>query len=175
VPGGTLQLTLLDPRPIANTTGPCMTAWLKTHLLKNLEAKGLCKNLEKAVAMWLLDAGFTGGASGQRVSLRAVETLERSERSERLMETDGKRRDDKERGGNSREGRDAKDVSTEAREKAQDVEKLKVKTARMLWREIWGPWVVGEKWWWEDEEVLEECKALGTRWEVVFVKAVTRA
>ena len=43
---------------------------------------------------------------------------------------------------------------------------------RMLWKETWGGYVEGKGWWWEDDEVLEECRELGTRWECVLVRAV---
>jgi hypothetical protein len=55
-----------------------------------------------------------------------------------------------------------------------DVPELTVLVGRMLWKEIWGGFVEGERWWWDDGEVLKECEMLGTRWECVFVEAVKR-
>jgi hypothetical protein len=34
---------------------------------------------------------------------------------------------------------------------------------------------VGRQWWWEDERVVEECKSLGTRWDVIFLEGVKTA
>jgi len=43
---------------------------------------------------------------------------------------------------------------------------------RMLWKDIYGPFVVGESWWWEDEEVVDEAYSMGTKWDVVITEAV---
>lgn len=53
-----------------------------------------------------------------------------------------------------------------------ELAELSALVGRMLWKEIWGGYVEGKGWWWEDTEVLEECKELGTTWECVLVKAV---
>jgi hypothetical protein len=53
-----------------------------------------------------------------------------------------------------------------------ELAELSALVGRMLWKEVWGGYVEGKGWWWEDNEVLEECKELGTRWECVLVKAV---
>lgn len=45
---------------------------------------------------------------------------------------------------------------------------------RMLWKEMWGEYVQGEKWWWEDDGVLRECEKFGTRWECAVVEAVKK-
>jgi hypothetical protein len=49
---------------------------------------------------------------------------------------------------------------------------LKSQVGRMLWKEMWGTFVEGEKWWWEDEKVLEECERMGTGWEYAVIAAV---
>jgi hypothetical protein len=36
---------------------------------------------------------------------------------------------------------------------------------RMLWKEVWGPHIIGSKWWWEDEGIVEECERMRTEWE----------
>ena len=55
--------------------------------------------------------------------------------------------------------------------------KLSVVVGRLVWKELWGPYVTGTKfkWWWEDSNIVEECRAMGTRWEGVAVEAVKRA
>jgi hypothetical protein len=42
---------------------------------------------------------------------------------------------------------------------------------RMLWKEIWGPHVIENKWWWEDKEIVEECERLRTVWEFAVIEA----
>jgi len=43
---------------------------------------------------------------------------------------------------------------------------------RMLWKEMWGGYVEGEKWWWDDEDVVEECGRMGTCWEYAVIEGV---
>ncbi|KUJ21433.1 uncharacterized protein LY89DRAFT_577391 [Mollisia scopiformis] len=51
-------------------------------------------------------------------------------------------------------------------------QELKSVVGRMLWKEMWGSYVLGEKWWWEDEEVVDECERMGTVWEYAVIEAV---
>lgn len=51
-------------------------------------------------------------------------------------------------------------------------QELKSTTGRMLWKEMWGPFVEGKKWWWEDDRIVEECRALGTCWEYAIIESV---
>ena len=37
---------------------------------------------------------------------------------------------------------------------------------------MWGAYVQGDKWWWEDESILEECERMGTVWEYAVIEAV---
>jgi hypothetical protein len=43
---------------------------------------------------------------------------------------------------------------------------------KMLWKEMWGGYLDGKKWWWDDEAVMEECDRMETRWECSLVEAV---
>jgi hypothetical protein len=43
---------------------------------------------------------------------------------------------------------------------------------KMLWKEMWGGFLDGKKWWWDDEAVMEECDRMETRWECSLVEAV---
>lgn len=40
---------------------------------------------------------------------------------------------------------------------------------REMWRDVWGEFVDldegDERWWWEDEEILQECRERGTVFE----------
>jgi len=51
-------------------------------------------------------------------------------------------------------------------------QELRSQVGRMLWKEMWGGYVEGEKWWWEDERVQEECERMGTAWEYNVIQAV---
>jgi hypothetical protein len=43
---------------------------------------------------------------------------------------------------------------------------------RLLWMEVWGNFVTGEKWWWEDEGCVNECLQLGTVWDYHIIEGV---
>lgn len=49
---------------------------------------------------------------------------------------------------------------------------LKSQVGRMLWRETWGAFVESDKWWWDDDAIVEECERLGTVWEYAVIDAV---
>lgn len=51
-------------------------------------------------------------------------------------------------------------------------QELKSVVGRMLWKEMWGAYVEGEKWWWEDGSVVEECERMGTCWEYAVIEGV---
>ncbi|KAI0515394.1 hypothetical protein F5B22DRAFT_607190 [Xylaria bambusicola] len=49
---------------------------------------------------------------------------------------------------------------------------LRCLSNRMLWQEIWGGFVQASHWWWEDQEIVEECVSLGTYWQCSHIVAV---
>jgi len=49
---------------------------------------------------------------------------------------------------------------------------LKSVVGRMLWKEMWGGLVEGDKWWWDDEGVVEECESIRTCWGYAVIEAV---
>lgn len=53
-----------------------------------------------------------------------------------------------------------------------DTAELGTEVGRMLWKEMWGGFAEGKKWWWDDEAVMEECAKLETRWECALIEAV---
>jgi hypothetical protein len=55
-----------------------------------------------------------------------------------------------------------------------DVGELKALVGRMLWKEIWGGFAEAKRWWWEDREILDECKSFGTRWDCAVINAVKK-
>ena len=164
LPGGTLKLMLLDATPTVGTMGTLLKSWLTKHLLGNLEKRDRVREVRKQMSMLLLDAGFMGCDGDIKLSFRAAE----QEFATRRPVND--------------KGKDTKTKSLIqlAQEQAADEEtmhKLSVVVGRLLWKELWGPYVTGSKfkWWWEDANIVDECRAMGTRWEGVVVKAVKRA
>ncbi|EDO04773.1 hypothetical protein SS1G_07256 [Sclerotinia sclerotiorum 1980 UF-70] len=49
---------------------------------------------------------------------------------------------------------------------------LKSVMGRMLWKELWGSYVEGGKWWWDDAGIVEECERMGTCWAGSIIEAV---
>lgn len=49
---------------------------------------------------------------------------------------------------------------------------LKSVMGRMLWKEMWGSYVEGDKWWWDDAAIVEECERMGTCWAGSIIEAV---
>ncbi|KAK0651762.1 hypothetical protein B0T16DRAFT_454187 [Cercophora newfieldiana] len=49
---------------------------------------------------------------------------------------------------------------------------LRSTVGRKLWQEVWGGFVLGANWWWDDPECVEECMELGTYFEYSLIEAV---
>ncbi|KAI1205944.1 uncharacterized protein F4807DRAFT_470539 [Annulohypoxylon truncatum] len=49
---------------------------------------------------------------------------------------------------------------------------LRCLIARMLWQEIWGKFVHADRWWWEEEDIVQECIERGTYWQYSHIVAV---
>jgi hypothetical protein len=144
----------MDPCPVACTTGPKLRAWLDEHLLLNLETQFRCVNPGRLIPIWLYDAGFSCTSLHAKVYKLRFWALGVGE------------------AGFGEEGipKDKGDAAV-----ARELGQLTATVGRMLWREMWGNFVKGSKWWWEDESVVEECARLGTRWECSILEAVKRS
>ncbi|KAI9741248.1 MAG: hypothetical protein M1834_002964 [Cirrosporium novae-zelandiae] len=44
-------------------------------------------------------------------------------------------------------------------------EELRMVVGRILWKDLWGSFVEGEKYWWEEKELTTECEQMGTMFE----------
>jgi hypothetical protein len=54
-----------------------------------------------------------------------------------------------------------------------DVNKeLRCLMIRLLWQEVWGRFVKATQWWWDDEDIVQECVELGTHWQYSHIVAV---
>ncbi|KAH9909859.1 hypothetical protein F4778DRAFT_21329 [Xylariomycetidae sp. FL2044] len=49
---------------------------------------------------------------------------------------------------------------------------LRCQVTRMLWQEVWGGFVLADRWWWEDDEIVQECQERQTYWEYSYIVAV---
>lgn len=141
-PGGSLNLIIIDPMPIAATTGPHLRHWLITNLLSNLAQASRCRNPSRWVYKWFHDANLRGAGS----LLNSVKAFAVYERSSHISKSD-------------------------------NVIKAEIRShvGRWLWKEVWGEFVTGGKWWWDDPLCVQECKELGTIWEYIRVEGVRGA
>lgn len=142
-PGGTLHMTLMDALPAAGTMGGRLGRWLDEHLLGNLAEGGRCaRPCSGVMARWLGEASLRAAGS----TLTTVKFFATADNVR--LDADPARADE----------------ATRA--------ELRSLVGRMLWRDVWGAWVTGGSWWWEDAGCMEECLALGTFWEYQLVEAV---
>ncbi|KAF9775035.1 hypothetical protein IL306_006860 [Fusarium sp. DS 682] len=147
--GGSLQLTLIDPLPCAGTLGHRMRTWLQEHLLINLERHFRCTNPSRLFPEWMGDAGLRGlGSTLTTSKFYAVSASIRSQ----VDDSDP-----------------FIDRSPSEREIKAEVRSI---IGRLLWMEVWGGFVTGDKWWWEDEGCVNECLQLGTVWEYHMIDGV---
>jgi len=158
--GGSLQLTIMDPSPIASSVGPKMRAWMDDHLLLKLETQFRCLKPAKLMPIWLEEAGFsvTPLSDSQGSTVRVTEAMTKTSPvrtgfSFRAI------------------GRGEGGYRGASKEKDQ-FDMLASTVGRMLWKEIYGPFVVGKSWWWEDEQIVDEAYNLGTKWDVTIIEAI---
>ncbi len=170
LPGGTLKLMLLDATPVVGTMGTLLKSWLAKHLCGSLEKRGRLIEVRKRMAIYLLDAGFIGSECDLKISFRAAQE-EFSKPKVPKVDKNGK-----DKHGNMVSSKDVAKAERELEKakKEETMHRLSVVVGRLLWKELWGPYVLGHKWWWEDERIVEECRGLGTRWEGFVVEAVKR-
>lgn len=148
IPGGTLQLTIIDPQPVSSSMGPKLRQWLFDKLLVQLEKECRTTYPSGTFPAWLAVARLRGYKSTlTTVSVDAVH--------ERAVSTESAR-------------------STQSPAQHE----LRCLVGRMLWQEIWGRFVQAERWWWEEEDIVQECIEMGTFWQyshIVAVKGKRRA
>jgi len=179
VPDGVLHLVLLNPCPTVESMGPRMKGWLERNLLVNLESRFRCTNPSKLLPQWLSDAQFVCGIEKGRNSkwqghgastagTRVVRFSAIVPASCPLPSTNG-------RNSLEEEEEDRPDLPREYTGAKQEVgveAELRSAVGRMLWQEMWGGFVHGHDWWWQDPDVVEECLRLGTQFEYSLVEAV---
>lgn len=163
ISGGSLHLTILDPSPLPPTLGPKLRRWLDNHLLINLERQFRCMNPSRLFPVWLSDAALRAAGS-------TITTTNFYASTTNYLSTDSSK--------SSIDGLVITNGGQEVVEKCNTLTKtdgrreLKSQVGRMLWRETWGSFVEGDKWWWDDEAIIEECERLGTIWEYAVIEAI---
>lgn len=141
-PGGFLNMVIVDPMP--NPAGPALRKWLDENLIFNLEQQFRCTNPSRNFPVWLLEAG-----------LRAKGSVITTARFQAIIPP-----------GDSSSNNNSGSVSEGAM-----MRELRTVIGRMLWREIWGPFVGADKWWWEVPKIVEECVSRDTCWEYSVIAA----
>jgi len=170
--GGTLHLKIVDPCPVPATLGPRLRDWLDHHLVFDLERQFRCLHPIRLFPAWLAEAGlYADGSTITKMTFLASTTTS-LERSRPRMSTKNDRSEDTEQttirnikqGGVQEEQPYEKDITQE----------LQTMVGRLLWKEIWGPYVhlKGGKWWWEDNDILDECCLRRTLWEYAMIEAI---
>lgn len=176
--GGALHLTLIDALPHPATLGPHLQRWLERNLIVNLPPHSLSHTPTRLFPKCLAAASLRGPGS-RRVKTKFFASSA-SIRGSAVSEEDQQHEDHDPDPAIRR-------LRTELRVKAE----LRCLVGRMLWRDVWGPYVspcVGDNdpedkgidgngkdevsWWWDDEACMAECLQLGTFWEYHTIEAV---
>ncbi|KAF9870811.1 hypothetical protein CkaCkLH20_11710 [Colletotrichum karsti] len=148
-PGGTFHLTLIDPLPVTTTLGPLMRSWIEDNLVFNLEKNFRCMNPSKLFPLWMADASLRAeGSTITTVKFFAIPPTDKPD----TATTD--------------------DEQLAERAIKQELRSL---VGRMLWKEVWGQYITADKWWWEHDEIVDECDQLKTSWEYSIIEAVKEA
>jgi hypothetical protein len=188
-PGGILHLTIMDPLPEASSTGPKMRAWMEDNIVLNLETQFRCLKPARLLPIWLRDAGFAAqapmssspserpptaaGMASTSVPFRTNPTPPLSPPTSSLPALPQASKVTRLRFPALAKGEGGYGTRGTADERGKREQgMLSATVGRMLWREIWGAYVTGDRWWWEDEGVVEECRRMGTRWEVGIWEAL---
>lgn len=158
-PGGFLNMVIVDPLPTPSSTGPALRQWLDENLIFNLEQQFRCTNPSRNFPVWLLEAG-----------LRAKGSVITTTRFQAVIPTgqagDGDSNGDSGSGSSSSNSSRSGSVSEMA-----TMRELRTTVGRMLWREIWGPFVGADSWWWEVPKIVDECVGRDTCWEYSVIAA----
>lgn len=142
-PGGVLFLTLIDPSPASQSVGPQMRYWLDQNLLLNLESRFRCISPSRLFPAWLANARLR--ANGSVITRSQFKAIYQGNQD-------------------NPDGTNEKEDSAEA--------ELCTTVGRKLWQDVWGRFVHGAAWWWDDPACVEECIRLGTYFEYSVIEAV---
>lgn len=156
-PSGYLHLVIIDPWPVASSMGPRLQRWIDENLVFNLELQFRCTHPSRMFPVWLDEA-----------RLRAAGSIITHTRFLAIPQAYDRRGDDDSDAASARS-------KGSAEEEAAIKKELRTTVGRMMWQEIWGPFVTGDKWWWEMPEIVDECVAHQTHWEYKLIAACKAA
>lgn len=143
---------IIDPWPIVESMGPKLQAWLDENLIFNLELQFRCNHPSRMFPVWLQDANLR--ANGSIITTTRFQAIPRGHDND-------------------------SDMSARTKDSAEDElemkKELRSMAGRLLWKEIWGSFVTGEQWWWEDTEIVEECIERETYWVYSIITACKQA
>jgi len=158
-PKGVLHLNLIDPVPNAKSLGPRTREWFEQNLMFNLEKKFRCMNPCRLLPEWLGEAHLRGqGSRVKKVKFQAVYATDGAASDELAVKGEG-------------ETFEGQESPTNAKNRSSRSE-LMTTVGRLLWQEVWGKFVHGNNWWWQDPDCVEECLSLGTYWEYWMIDSV---
>ncbi|ROW15380.1 hypothetical protein VPNG_02241 [Cytospora leucostoma] len=160
--GGALAMVVLDPLPRCQSAGPALRRWLDENLVFNLEQQFRCTNPSRNFPVWLQGARLR--ARGSVITTTRFQAVPPPPPPPRSRGGDGGRRSsDEEEDGDE----DESEVATRM--------ELRTVVGRMLWQDIWGPFVTADRWWWDVPEIVDECLGLATHWEYSTIVACKEA
>ncbi|KAM7208814.1 hypothetical protein V8F20_000977 [Naviculisporaceae sp. PSN 640] len=170
---GTLHLNLIDPVPISKSLGPRMRDWFDQNLMLNIEKNFRCTNPCRLLPDWLGEAHLRGpGSQLRKVTFLAVASAaggpshgrggSRSDDSGLVLDDEVERSDGVRSPAMSPKSGQGQGQGPDTEKTRKELTSM---VGRLLWREVWGSFVHGSTWWWEDPEIVEECLRLDTRWE----------
>lgn len=193
VPGGILEMRIIEPLPERESTGPKMRQWVEERIVLNLERQFRTARPGTLVEGWVRGAGFNV------ISTRCEREgrgwgLQRCLRLPAATPNDLKARVTSSSTASSRVAFGwgfpyTASTSTDSLGWMERDELWKGEVGvdaqvgslvlRSLWRDVWGEFVdVGwrdQKWWWEDGDLVKECVQYNTRWEIGTLVAVKGA
>lgn len=172
VPGGVLELRIVEPVPERGSLGPKMRAWVDEHVVLGLERQFRTARPGTLVEGWVRGAGFKvistkGEREGRGWGLQRCLRLPGAVAGE----VGGRVTSMSTASGRIACGWDGDgDVEVDAQ--------VGCLVLRALWRDVWGEFVdmgsagKSARWWWEDNELLRECVEWNTVWQIGTLVAV---
>lgn len=147
-PGGLLHMVLINPCPMADSMGPLLREWLDQHLVFNLELQFRGIHPSRNFPVWLEEAKLR--AKGSVITHTRFMAIPNSLNGD-------------------------SDASTRTKGSAEHEvaikKELRTMVGRLLWQEIWGPFITCDKWWWEVPQIADECVERETYWEYSIIAA----
>lgn len=152
-PGGVLELRLMDATPERGSMGPRLATWLEERLLFGLERDFRCQRPVMMLPRWAQEAGFQPLPFRNEFDAQGLKSPRSS------MGKMGVSRCLRLPGATTENDPGSRDV----------VAQVGVLVGRALWKDTWGTFVnddYDENWWWDNPEVVEECREWKTVWDV---------